>query len=150
MYQNQKQQDKKREEIVAEAMSWYGTPYHHAAKVKGGGVDCAQILIAVYSNVGMIEDFKTEYYPMDWALHRGEERYLSYILKYAEETSEPKKGDIVLYKFGRCISHAGILIDDEHIIHSWLHAKSVAVTKIEEGELEGRVAGYYTLFKKGK
>jgi len=140
----------KRNEIVKEALTWVGTPYHHAAKVKGGGTDCAMILIEVYSTVGLIENFTPEYYPMDWALHRGEERYLENVLKYAEETTSPKIGDIIVYKFGRCISHAGILIGDNQMVHAWMRSGDVSVSRIDEGELAGRISGYYSVFKAGK
>ena len=40
--------DAQRAAVVAEARSWIGTPYHHAADVKGHGVDCAMLLIRVY------------------------------------------------------------------------------------------------------
>lgn len=30
--------------VIAEAESWLSTPYHHEARIKGHGVDCAQIL----------------------------------------------------------------------------------------------------------
>ena len=43
-----------RQRIVEEARSWLGTPYHHQAMVKGAGVDCAMILVAVYRAVGLI------------------------------------------------------------------------------------------------
>ena len=33
--------------IVQEARSWIGTPFRHQAKVKGHGVDCAQLIIGV-------------------------------------------------------------------------------------------------------
>ena len=137
----------KRNEIIEEAKTWIGTPYHHAARVKGGGVDCAQILIEVYAKVGLIENYETDYYPMDWALHRSEEKYLENIKRYAVETDNPKAGDVVVYKFGRCISHGGIIIDDDHIIHAWMKSGNVTISRMDEGELAGRIAGYYTLFK---
>jgi hypothetical protein len=34
--------------VVKEALTWLGTPYHHHARVKGVGVDCARLLCAVY------------------------------------------------------------------------------------------------------
>ena len=41
--------------VVAAARSWIGTPYHHAADVKGVGVDCAMLLVRVYSDLGLID-----------------------------------------------------------------------------------------------
>jgi len=137
----------KREQIVQESLTWLSTPYHHASRVKGGGVDCAMILIEVYSELGLIDNFTPNYYPMDWALHRSEEMYLENILKYATETKTPQIGDIAVYKFGRCISHAGILINETEIIHAYLRAKKVTISRIDEGELADRLVGFYTLFR---
>ena len=33
--------------IILEAMDWVGTPYHHQARVKKVGVDCAQLVAGV-------------------------------------------------------------------------------------------------------
>ena len=33
-------EQRERENLVAEALTWLGTPYHHAGRVKGGGTDC--------------------------------------------------------------------------------------------------------------
>lgn len=97
----------------------------------------------------MVEEFDTDYYPMDWALHRGDERYLSYLLQYAKPTDNPKAGDIAVFRFGRCVSHAGIMINENEMVHAWLRAKKVVVSRIDEGELNGRLAGFYTLFGEG-
>lgn len=136
-----------REQIKQEALTWVGTPYHHMGKIKGVGVDCAQILIKIYSSVGLISDFDTGYYPMDWALHRNEELYLQGLENYAIPTDNLQIGDIVAYKFGRCVSHAGIYIGGDLIVHSWLHNKEVSISRIDEGELSGRIAGYFTIVK---
>ena len=64
--------------VVAEARSWIGTPYHHAADVKGHGVDCALLLVRVYCDLGLVEPFDPRPYTRDWFLHRSEERYLGF------------------------------------------------------------------------
>ena len=135
-----------REAVVAEAKTWVGTPYHHYAGVKGVGTDCAFIMIKVFSSCGLIEDFIPPLYPIDWANHKTEEMYLSFVNKYAHEVASPLAGDIALYKFGRCVSHAGIVIDDKNIIHA-LIGVGVTYSGIEEGQLEGRLVGYYSIFK---
>ena len=42
-----------REAVVTEAASWIGTPFHHAARVKGAGVDCLMLLAEVYERAGV-------------------------------------------------------------------------------------------------
>ena len=63
------------ERVVAEAKTWLRTPYHHAADIKGVGVDCAMILLRVYQAVGAVPpEVDPRPYPADWFLHRDEER----------------------------------------------------------------------------
>jgi hypothetical protein len=57
--------------VVAAARTWLSTPYHHAADVKGHGVDCAMLLVRVYCDVGLVEPFDPRPYTRDWFMHRG-------------------------------------------------------------------------------
>lgn len=134
-----------RQRIVEEAQSWLGTPYHHMACVKGAGVDCAQILIAVYSDVLALDKPDVGHYPADWMLHRSEERYLWWLLKYCEETDVPLPGDIAVFKFGRCFSHAGIVINWPEIIHAHMQSKGVCLADATKGDLEGRDMKFYSI-----
>ena len=132
-----------RERIVEEAISWVGTSYHSGANIKGVGVDCGQILIEVYGNVGAINKFQVEAYPMDWALHRSEEKYLKFVEEYCDKVDSFQKGDIVLYKFGRCVSHSGIFIDEEgNMVHALANV-GVIYSHFKEGDLKDRVHGFY-------
>ncbi len=131
--------------VLAEARTWLGTPYHHRARIKCAGVDCAQILIAVYASVGLIDEFDPGYYPSDFMMHRDEERYLGFVLERAHEVHEPLPGDIVLYKFGRCFSHAGIVIDWPQIIHSY-RGLGVVYGEGDNGVFSGREKKFFSLW----
>lgn len=107
--------------IVAEARSWLGTPYHHRAEVKGAGVDCAQLLHAVYRGCGLVPEIAIPPYPPDWHLHRGAERYLAAVLDHAVEIAGPPlPGDIALWRFGRCFSHGAIVVAWPIVIHAYV------------------------------
>ena len=123
-----------REKVIQEAKTWMGTPHHNEARVKGAGVDCGQILIDVYETVGILKkgDCTPEHYPPDFALHRGEEKYLGWIQKFCDLIEgEPLPGDIVVFQYGRCISHAGILIGDNKLIHSYIN-RGVIISDLNE------------------
>ena len=123
-----------RQAVVAEAITWINTPFHHEAAVKGAGVDCAKLLYASYTATNMIPTFEIEHYPQDWHLHNNDERYLSYILNFAVEMPPeyvPQPGDVVIWKFARSYSHAAIVIDWPNIIHSYLN-KTVNIDNIEQ------------------
>lgn len=108
--------------IVAEARTWLRTPYHAGARLKGVGVDCAQLVIGVYAGAGVIEAFEPAAYPHDWHVHRDVERYLTEVLKFGAEITadQVKPGDLALYKFGRVFSHGVIVIDWPVVVHAVL------------------------------
>ena len=114
--------------VVAEALSWIGTPYRAAQRVKGrdGGVDCLTFVVEVFGRCGFDTSYyrATPYYPQDWHLHRDDERYLAGVLEYAREIPNgaddpPEPGDIVLFRFGRCFAHGGIVTGWPMIVHAW-------------------------------
>jgi cell wall-associated NlpC family hydrolase len=115
-----------RDKVIEEAKTWKGTPHRNGARVKGAGVDCGQILIAVYESAGVLAKGSCDpgYYPADFAMHRGEENYLGWIEKYCDqidlETDAPQPGDVALFQFGRVISHAGIVTTWPRILHSYV------------------------------
>src|SRR5208283_4197991 len=92
-----------RQAVVAEAMTWLGTPFHHHQAVKGAGVDCALFLYSVYRGVGLIPEIKIEDYSPQWHLHKDEERYMNWVLQFAArvENATFKPGDGALFRFGR-------------------------------------------------
>ncbi len=135
-----------RHAIVAEAIDWLGTPYHHSGKLKGVGVDCGQLLIGVYAGAGIIDDINTGDYARDWHFHRSDEQYLKWVLGYATKTETPQAGDIALFKFGRCISHGAIVVDMPTLIHAHIGRGCVYID-INDAEIAGRLAGFYTVFK---
>jgi cell wall-associated NlpC family hydrolase len=135
-----------REAVVAEAATWLRTPYHHMGDVKGVGVDCAMILVRVYGAAGIIPaDLDPRPYPFDWHLHRSDERYLGWLGQYGALVDEPQIGDVVVWKFGRCYSHAGIYIGDRRVIHSYLGI-GVYESGMDDDPLASRSVQFYTLW----
>lgn len=132
---------------VAEAMTWPGTRYHHRARIKGVGVDCAQILIAVYSTVGVPEIDPGEY-PTDWHMHRSEEMYQHWLQKAgAVRVDSPRPGDIGLFKFGRTFSHGAICVAPDLWVHAYHDAQSVILTRSDEAPLHGRPVQFWSVLE---
>ena len=104
--------------VVAEARRWLGTPYHHMGRVLGAGVDCATLPAEIYAACGVMSCLNVAFYPQDWHLHRGDERYLAVVTAIAGEVANPLPGDFVLWRFGRCLAHGAIVIDWPVIIHA--------------------------------
>lgn len=138
-----------RAKIAAEAIDWLTTPYHHHARIKRVGVDCAQILCAVYEEVGLVPHIETGFYPVDWHLHRGEEIYQRWLADSGARRlpleEEPDIGDIAIYKFGRTYSHAGILVERELVVHAYV-GRGVILSRMSEDPLCERPVQYWSLF----
>jgi cell wall-associated NlpC family hydrolase len=110
-----------RSRIITVARSWLGTPYHTGGRLKGAGVDCLTLLVEVFAEAGVVPRIDVPYYPHDWHLHHGEERYQKGLLRYAREIDTvPEPGDIALWKFGRCFSHGAIVMNWPIIIHAYV------------------------------
>lgn len=107
-----------RDAIVLEARRWIRTPYHHRARVLGAGVDCVQLLVAVYEAVGLVRNVALPSYPPDWFLHSNDERYLKGLLAFADRVETPLPGDIAVFRHGRAVSHAGIVSAWPLVIHA--------------------------------
>lgn len=133
-----------RQHVVEIAKSWIGTPYHPHGHVRGAGVDCAWLLIEVYSEAGLIEWFDPGHYPPDWHLHRSEPRYMDWLSKFARPTSGDRMlpGDIIMYRFGRAPAHAGIITDWPMMVHSYVRG-GCSSENATELWLVNRIAGYF-------
>lgn len=140
-------EDELRAAVVAEAMTWLGTPFHHNARLKGVGVDCAMFVIAVYSAAGLIAAYEPAAYPHDWHIHRDVERYLAEVLKVGREITreQAKPGDIVLYKFGRVFAHGAIVVAWPQIIHALISARCVTLGDADrDADLVDRHARFFS------
>jgi cell wall-associated NlpC family hydrolase len=105
--------------ILAEALSWYGTPYHHkGCCIKGVGVDCGRYPFEVFKGYYKLPPFPRAY-AEDWANHTDRELYLEYLDKIAKRVEVAKDATLTMFKFGRCFSHAAIYLGDKKYIHCW-------------------------------
>lgn len=139
-----------RARVVAEALSWLGTPYHHRARLKGVGVDCAQLPLAVYAAAGLIEDFDTGDYPFDWHQHRSEERFAGVVLTVARELDgidQARDGDLILWRYGRAYSHGTLMVDHRRAIHASRKDRGVVLVDIDrDSEFSRRRARCFSLW----
>lgn len=134
--------------IVKSACGWLDTPYHHHGRVKGVGVDCAQLLVAVAHETGCITDEIVQTipnYPVQWHLHNREEKLLD-VLEHFECIEIPKEatlpGDIVCFQFGRTTSHLGIKINETQFIHARYDTKKVVINTMQHEWLERWTKSY--------
>ena len=100
--------------LRAEVKSWDGTPYWHHDGKKGMGCDCIHFVVRILEVFG-IGPIKVPEYPKDWHLHRNEELLITGFDKEVPcepvNCYSPVNGDVLFFKFGRTLSHAGIYCD---------------------------------------
>jgi cell wall-associated NlpC family hydrolase len=116
-----------RNTIVAEARKWVGTPYHCQGDVLGAGVDCGMLIVRTFVDTGLVPPFDPRPYSDDWYLHRSEERYLGFVFERCKEVQAARPGDVVVFRYGRCYSHGGIVtvVDPMTIVHAYQPALRV-------------------------
>jgi cell wall-associated NlpC family hydrolase len=119
-----------RADIVAEARSYIGTPFHHQGRLKGVGVDCAGLPLCIARTFGLVEaDFDVQGYPR-------QADGVS-LLGWCDETmqrigrSDMQRGDVVVVAYDEHPQHLGILGDYLHGGLSIIHSSSVAKRVIE-------------------
>jgi len=135
-----------RQRVVAEAETWLRTPYHHMGRIKDGGTDCLMLLVEVYEATGVIGHVKVPFYPPDWNLHRDAERYLRGLMRYAREIDgPPQRGDVAVFRFGRCFAHGAIVIAWPLLIHAWCDA-GVVFADAHQAPLSGRQVRFFDPF----
>ena len=144
--------------VVSEARAWRGAAYHHMARVRPdprtgerGATDCAQLLACVYHAAGLIAEVPLEYYPPDWHLHRGIERYLDKVIEYARETCPresggPLPGDLVLWRWGRCFAHGAIVVGWPRVVHAMAGIGVLEEDIERNGMFRGRPRRFFTLW----
>lgn len=126
--------------VLAEAATWLGTPWHHEGDVKGAGVDCAMLLIRVFTAVGAIADFDPRPYPIDHMMHSDDERFLGWLQKHADPVTsgDPQPADVLVYRVGRCYSHGAIVTQWPYILHAFRDERAVVITPFAVGRLASK------------
>ena len=110
-----------REDIVAEALSWIGTPFHDCAGIKGVGTDCANFPYGVVVSLGLGPARRIPPYSPQVMMHSNAELFVPIVLEYANELppdSTILPADLVLWKMGRSFSHGAIIIDWPRVVHA--------------------------------
>ncbi len=109
--------------MVAEALSWVGTPYRHQGRLKGIGCDCLGLVLGVWRAVyGAALEQPGPYAP-DWAEAGGEERLIAGMRRHFIEKSQAEMaaGDVLVFRWRPHLpaKHAGILIEYDRFVHAY-------------------------------
>lgn len=138
-----------RQLVVSIAREWIGTPFHLNACVKGAGVSCGWFVANAFEQAGLIDRLDLPTVKQDWHLHRTDEIIVDFVKQYCVpvEDRDPLPGDIILYQYGRTLSHMAIVIDWPSIIHSTPENRGVTESDASEVSLKSRQRAVYSFWK---
>ncbi len=90
----------RRDQVVAEARAWIGTPYRHQASVRGAGTDCLGLLRGIWRTVYGQEPEVVPAYTQDWSEPQGDERLWRAAARHlvAKSVAAAAPGDVVLFR----------------------------------------------------
>ena len=136
--------------VIAAVKTWIGTPYRQLGYTKGpkGAVDCSMLIVAGLVEGRVFEAFDPRPYSPIWFLRKNEEKYLAWLDTIGAPTTDPKPGDLAVYRVGRCFAHSGLIIDDRYIVHAYADQKACARTERSWPELANRPTIFYDFWAK--
>ena len=112
-----------------EAIKWVAlnVPYLHRGFTKLG-CDCTGLIIGISRSLGFLGKYKLRMYPIDWNVHAGAGNYIiEELTKVADEIpkSTAVEGDILVFKFAKCLAHVGILVNKKNgkFVHCYVDSK---------------------------
>jgi NlpC/P60 family putative phage cell wall peptidase len=131
------------EEIVAQARTWIGTPFHHQGRVKGKGCDCIGMVMGAIAETGAhsryrdlagnpipFNRFDYTHYAADPSSTKLAMTLDSHLTAIDERNIQP--GDVLLFKIVRLPQHVAIVGNHPMGGLSLIHAYSPARKVVEE------------------
>jgi NlpC/P60 family putative phage cell wall peptidase len=111
----------KRADIIAEAASWIGTPYHHQASLKGVGADCLGLVRGVWRGVYGAEPLVIPAYAQEPNETPGGEALIEgAAVHLVAGTAAPQPGDLLVFRLRENLParHCGVLIAEDRFVHA--------------------------------
>lgn len=117
-------------DVVVEARRWLRTPFYHAGREIGQGVDCVGLLIGVANELGLIGGYDNRGYPpnVPSGICRGELEKFCDQMPFGPMAAVA--GDVLLFRVGGSEQHIGIATGDGRMVHAFQSAKVVAETQL--------------------
>jgi cell wall-associated NlpC family hydrolase len=132
-----------REEIVAAARSYVGTPFHHQGRLKGVGIDCAGLLIGVARDLGLPHQDVRDYPDIPDG-----RRIAALVESQMTRVDDPEPGDAVLFWMEtqtRHPQHLGILtplLGGLGLVHAYFPVRRTVEVSFTQ-EWRNRAVGYF-------
>jgi len=140
-----------RDQIVEEALSYVGTPFHDRAMLRGCGVDCSTFPYLVYRAFNLIPEIVFPKVSMQiWldrkVTYRGYEEWVVKLAKREITESEVQPADFVLWKVVNSWVHGGIVVRwPEFVIHPVNGLGVIGSHGLNEGFLRNRQHRFFAV-----
>ena len=138
-------------QFVKEVRRWADAkvPYRHRG-VSMAGCDCTGLLIGVLQSLGYFKNYSLRNYPIDWNLHAKADDYLECeICKIANaiKNNDIQTGDIILFTFGKCVAHLGVVVDASSylFVHQHRNARHTVYSTLRNSPWGARIAKVYRI-----
>ena len=119
--------------------------YQHRGTSRNG-CDCTGLIIGALQELGYLKNYKLRNYPPDWNLHSKADNYIvEEVSRFAAKITKPEAGDLVLFYFGRCVAHVGVIIEDGLFIHCHWRSRKCTVSSLWNSQWTKRIASFYRL-----
>lgn len=133
------------ERVVAEALTWLGTPYRHQGSRKGVGCDCLGLIRGVWRAVYGAEPERPGPYSADWAEAGGRDRLIDAARRHLVEkpVGAMAPGDVLVFRWRSHLpaKHCGILVAPDRFVHAY-EGHAVLVSPLAP-QWKRRVAGVF-------
>lgn len=127
-------------DIVNQARTWIGTPFHHQARLKGKGCDCLGLIVGVVDELGLKDStgrLLASYDEVTYSKEPDGTYLIQKLTGLLEEVpvAEARAGDLVLFKVRENPQHLAILTDYEGMIgmiHCYAQARRVVEHRLDD------------------
>jgi NlpC/P60 family putative phage cell wall peptidase len=111
-----------RQDLVAAARGWIGTPYLHQASLKAVGADCLGLVRGVWREVVGDEPETPPAYAPGWAEMGGGEAMADAARRHLVEIpcTDYQAGDVLLFRWRPHMpaKHAGLAVSQDAMVHA--------------------------------
>lgn len=108
-----------REDVIIEARSWVGTPFHWQASVKGRGCDCKGLVQGIARELGLAEASNEFARMSSYGLNVDADLLRKGLAATFVPVCPPEPGDILLLKISGKPQHLAILMPENRMIHTY-------------------------------
>lgn len=119
----------RRDMLLAEVAAWIGTPFKAHQAVKGVAADCVCMTAEIMVACGLIAGYEFPRYSLDWAKHHDRSLVIEWLDACPQVQRMPdgdpeqlrgvaRLGDVLGFKIGRCVHHAGVMLGGREFLNS--------------------------------